>query len=300
MDNPNHQTQPNPTNPQSAVPAPVPATVQDLAATMGATAADKGQPSDPAAEQARRVNDGRLKKASEDLAAANAKIAELQAQVAKLSSGKPAFDAASVKKLAKNPDEIGDDFAETMGAGLNAVQQSIKQEVKGEFDALRAELKASQEAAAGARTTATMGQTLQAVEKVAPGLVSRIARGDLRDRWEAFLDTADPFSGLEMRGILKDAVRNGRADAAEEVYRRFVKEAGLSGQYDATMAPPRGAASSAARPPDTVDGKRVYESRAQLESEYLRVSQDRTLSETDRQAKKDEIKSALAEHRYLK
>ena len=139
-----------------------------------------------------------------------------------------------------------------------------------------------------------------AVEGEAPGLVSRIARGDLAEKWEGFLDTADPFTGLPLRDILKGAVNGGRDEAVQEVYRRFVKEAGLSGQYGrVTLAPPRGASSFDARAV-SANGKTVYDSREGLEREYVRLSQDRGVDPEERRKKMDEIKSAIAEHRYAR
>ncbi len=297
MDNPN-PTNPTQTPPQNPTPQPpAHATVQDLAATLGVSAPAK---TDPADEQRIRVNDGRLKKANEELAARDARIKELEDQLAKANQGKPAFDAAAVKKLAANPDEVGDEFADVTAKGLNALRETVRQETKAELDAMRAEMSAAKEASEKARAGATLERTLRAVEGEAPGLVSRIARGDLADKWEGFLDTADPFSGVPMRDILKGAVNGGRDEAVQEVYRRFVKEAGLSGQYGrVTLAPPRGASSFDARAV-SANGKTVYDSREGLEREYVRLSQDRGVDPEERRKKMDEIKSAIAEHRYAR
>ena len=298
MDNPN-PTNPTQTPPQNPTPQPpAPATVQDLAATLGVSAPAK---TDPADEQRVRVNDGRLKKANEELAARDARIKELEAQLAKANAGKPAFDAAAVKKLAANPDDVGDEFADVTAKGLNALRETVRQETKAEFDAMRAEMAAAKEASANAVAKATMERTLRAVESTAPGLVARIARGDLAEKWEGFLDTPDSFSGVQMRDILKGAVAGGRDDAVQEVYKRFVKEAGLGGQYGGTpTALPRGASSFDARAVAAGGNKPVYESREQLEAEYLRLTQARGIPDGERRQKMDEIRSAIAEHRYVK
>lgn len=298
MDNPN-PTNPTQTPPQNPTPQPpAPATVQDLAATLGVSASAK---TDPADEQRVRVNDGRLKKANEELAARDARIKELEDQLAKANAGKPAFDAAAVKKLAANPDDVGDEFADVTAKGLNALRETVRQETKAEFDAMRAEMAAAKEASANAVAKATMERTLRAVESTAPGLVARIARGDLAEKWEGFLDTADPFSGVTMRDILKGAVAGGRDEAVQEVYKRFVKEAGLGGQYGgAPTALPRGASSFDARAVAGGGNKPVYETRSQLEEEYLRLAQSRGIPDAERRQKMDEIKSAIAEHRYVK
>ncbi len=281
-----------------------PATMQDLAATMGvSTSAGRADTSreDDADEQRRRVNDGRLKKASEDLAAANARIKELEEQIAKASAERQLFDAETVKKFAKDPDDVDDAFADTTAKGLNALRENVRKEMKGEFDALRAEISASREAASAARSTAALEQTLAAVEGEAPGLVARIARGDLKERWNSFLDGTDRLSNLPMRNILQGAMRDGRVDAAKEVYARFVREAGLSGQYaGAVMAPPRGAAPAS---PRTGAQGHVYQSRAEIYAEMERLSAAKrrgTIDQKQYVAKGDELENALREHRYLR
>ncbi len=291
--------------PDASEQATGPATMQDLAATMGVASpsAAKAEPSreDDADDQRRRVNDGRLKKASEDLAAANARIRELEEQIAKANSERPMFDAESVKKFAKDPSDVDDAFADTTAKGLNALRENVRKEMKGEFDALRAEISASREAASAARSTAALEQTLAAVEGAAPGLVTRIARGDLKDRWNSFLDGTDRLSNLPMRSILQGAMRDGRVDAAKEVYARFVREAGLSGQYEgAVMAPPRGAAPAA---PRTGAQGRVYPSREAIYAEMERLSDMKRRGTIDHKqyvAQSDELENALRERRYVK
>ncbi len=297
MDNPNPTNQTQTPSPTPTPQAPVPATVQDLASTLGVSPSAKP---DPTEEQRIRVNDGRLKKANEDLSAAQARIKELEAQIAKANAGKPAFDAAAVKKFAANPDDVADEFADVTAKGLNALRETVRQETKAELDAMRAEMAAAKESSANAAAKATLERTLRAVESTAPGLVARIARGDLADKWEGFLDTQDAFSGLPMRDILKGAVNGGRDDAVQEVYKRFVKEAGLSGQYGSVVpAPPRGASSFDARAV-SANGKTVYDSREGLEREYVRLAQDRGLDPEERRKRMDEVKSAIAEKRYVK
>lgn len=293
-------------NETEAAPAPsaqpAPATVRDMAATMGlGTAEPEGRPQDDeAARQRVRVNDGRLKKASEDLAAAKARIAELEAQVEKAAAAKPAFDAAAVKGFSPDPDSMDDAYAQTMAGGLNALREDVRKEVRGEVEALRSELATSREEAARRRSDETLGRAMREVEGFAPGLVARIARGDLRERWDSFLDGTDPFSGVPMRSILQGAVRDGRAEAAREVYARFVRDAGLSGQYGGVVtAPPRGAAP--ATPARAADGSPVYQSRDQIRSLYEKTVLDAAAGRIDPETKRkrlEELKSAIAERRF--
>lgn len=302
MDNPNSTDTQRNDSPAPAT-APGPATVQDLAATMGAASPTNAQ--DPVAQHRKDVNDGRLRKATQDLEAANARIKELEAQIAKAGAGKPMFDAERVKKLSANPDEVADDYAEATAGALNAVVSDIRKEVQGQFDQMRAEVDASRKAVADARVNDTLAKAFRAVEGAAPGLVSRIARGDLKDRWEEFLDTPDPFSGLPHRDILSGAMKAGRAEAAQEVYARFVRDAGLSGQYGGVVtAPPRGAAPASPRiDVGTGASRPIYESKSFLEAQYVKTSQDvmaGRVSREDGQKRLEEIKSAIAEKRYAK
>ena len=292
------------TTPPQGAPAPAPATTADLEAALGAPsepAPGMHAETDDAAEQRKRVNDGRLKKTSEELAAANAKIAELEARLAKAGEAGSRFDAEAVKKFARDPADVDDAFAETTAAGLNAVRDQVRKEMKGEIDAMRAEMTASREAATAAETRRNLERTLKEVEGIAPGLVVRIARGDLKDRWNSFLDGTDPFSGASLRGILQGAVRGGRTDAAREVYARFVREAGLSGQYGGvTLAPPRGAAPVAAR---TSGGGEVYPSRDAIFAEMDKLTAMKRRGTIDQKtyvAKSDELENALREGRYVK
>lgn len=285
-------------------PAPGPATTADLEAALGApseAAPGMRVEHDDAAEQRRRVNDGRLKKTSDELAAANARIAELEARLAKAGEAETRFDADAVKKLARDPSDVDDAFAETTAAGLNAVRDQVRKEMKGEFDAMRAEMTASREAAAAAETRRNLERTLKEVEGIAPGLVVRIARGDLRDRWNSFLDGTDPFSGASLRGILQGAVRGGRTDAAKEVYARFVRDAGLSGQYGGVVtAPPRSAAPVVPR--GAGNGK-VYGSIGEIvamQQKALRDFSDGLIDRKTRDAILKEADDARFGRRYLR
>ena len=300
MDNENTTTEKDNAPTQEPAKQQPPATAQDLAATMGSHSA-KNEQADAAALQRERVNDGRLKKASEDLAAANARIAELEAKLAKGSVSEPAFDAAAVKKFAADPDDVDDTFAATTAGAMNALRDNVRKEMKGEFDALRAELNAAREAVTADRSKTHLEETLRAVEGAAPGLVVRIARGDLRDKWDSYLDQTDPFSGLPMRSILQGAVRDGRVDAAKEVYSRFVRDTGLSGQYGgAVMAPPRGAAPSA---PRTAGNGQVWASREAIYAEMEKITAMKRRGSIDPKtyaARSGELEDALREGRYAR
>lgn len=305
MDN----TQPTDKKPETT-PAPAEgaaqlATVQDFAATLGPRTPDSAAPANPAADSAalqrERVNDGRLRKANEELAAAKARIAELEAQAEQARAAQTAFSADTVRSFAANPDDVDEGFAATTAGAMNAVRDGLRKEWDGRFAQMQAQLDASRAKADEARIAANLERTLGSVEAFAPGLVLRIARGDLKEGFGRFLDGIDPYTGAPYRDTLNRAVRDGRTAAAKSVYEQFVRQSGLSGQFGRVVtAPPRADAPAA---PRTAGEGRVWPSRQAIEAEMdkaIDAERQGRIDRKTRDAKLAELEAAVMEGRYAK
>lgn len=283
----------------------VPPSNPALAAAVFSASADAPDASAPPAAETeedhrKAVNDGRLRKMSEDLKAEREKNAELQRQLEELSKkrSQAAYgDLPEVQKL----DDVGQ--AAVIGAAAR-VEERVTQRFQAQMDELARSRAA--EAAAMQRNAAVKAQNeaYAELERKYPGIVGRLAAGgDLAGTWEAFRREVDDFYGVSRNQILQRANERGHGAAIVRLVEEFMQRGNFSRQYDQPGGTPRTAAAPANPAGAGAGGKKTYPSREAVEKALETIAQQYRKGLIDRKsydARSEELEDALRSGRYLK
>ena len=223
----------------------------------------------PEEDHRKAVNDGRLKKASEDLRAAQEENAKLRKQLEELTA-KKGVELDDLRKI-EGADKFDDDTLSFVGNAIARAQQRQEERFKAEVSDMRRASEAALTASQSQRKRETWDAALAAAEEAHPGLVMRIApNGELGQAWARFLDSEDDF-GRNRRALFNSALAAGRLAGAKQVFERFAEEVGYSGSASIQTGAPRSAAP--AMPLGIgAGGKKTYPSREAVENELNRIA----------------------------
>lgn len=253
----------------------------------------------PEEDHRKAVNDGRLKKASEDLRAAQEENARLRKQLEELTAKKT--DLEELRKI-EGASAFDDESLKFFGRALDQVREDVSKQSAAQIADARRASDAVLVATQTQRKRETWDAATAAVEQTHAGLVRRIAPdGDLNAAWNRYLDSVDDF-GRTRRSLLNGACSTGRLAGAKRVFEKFVEESGISGQAQIETGAPRSAAPAVPAGTDA-GGKKVYPSKDAIEQEIARIAGSYRKGLMDRKSydeRSAELEDAMRSGRYVK
>lgn len=291
-----------PTNDNKETAPSNPAAIESAFADLEAADTTATAPAQTQEEDHRKaVNDGRLKKASEELRQMQEENARLKAQLEELTAKRTSVE--ELRKIAGN-ESLDDDSVKFVGGVADRLKEEVSKNVKAQLDAYRA----ASEAAVAESLKRKIGETQNAaaveLEKKYPGFFNRIKPGgDLNAAYKAFLSATDSYAGMQHAAVINRASRNGRSDTVVQVFEKFISENGLSGQYQIPTGGPRTAAASAGSSGTDAGGRKVYPSKDAIEQEIARIAGSYRKGLMDRKVydeRSAELEDALRSGRYVK
>ena len=291
-----------PTNDNKETAPSNPAAIESAFADLEAADTTATVPAQTQEEDHRKaVNDGRLKKASEELRQMQEENARLKAQLEELTAKRTSVE--ELRKIAGN-ESLDDDSVKFVGGVADRLKEEVSKNVKAQLDAYRA----ASEAAVAESLKRKIGETQNAaaveLEKKYPGFFNRIKPGgDLNAAYKTFLSATDSYAGMQHAAVINRASRNGRSDTVVQVFEKFISENGLSGQYQIPTGGPRSAAASAGPAGTDADGRKVWPSKQAILDAMDKVQVDERrgmISAADRRKKLEALEDDFRAGRYLK
>lgn len=272
-----------------------------LSATIGEDHPQDRQPEQPEFDQRKAVNDGRLKKLSDELRQAQEENAKLRAKLEeKEASG--TLDLDALRKI-EGASALDDDTLRTVAGVAREIAGRQAAAYKAELSEVKRASDAVLSASQTRRREETWGAVVGAMEQRYPGLIRRIAPGgDLNAAYLRFLGATDEYAGRDHKSLLNGALTGGRTAGAQQVFEKFVSEAGLAGQYQVQTGAPRAAAAPATTADPDV-GRKVWPSKQAILDAMDKVQVDERrgmISAADRRKKLEALEDDFRAGRYLK
>ena len=280
-----------------------PVQVSTAAAASAAFAATpqttNGEPPDEG-DHRKAVNDGRLRKASEELKAERERNAELQRQIEELRA------KAEEKEVGVIPGTEGlDDVGQgSIRSAAEWNRKRIMSDVDRRFNAIEQKYAATAAASLQSAQQKANDEAAAELERAYPGLLARIGTGDLAGAWADFRRGQDGFSGMTRDAILQNAQKRGSGAPIVQLVREFVQGCDLARQYQQLPAGiPRTAAASAGPAGTDADGRKVWPSKQAILDAMDKVQVDERrgmISAADRRKKLEALEDDFRAGRYLK
>jgi hypothetical protein len=277
-----------------------PVQVSTAAAANAAFAAPSPTPAGepPEDDHRKAVNDGRLRKASEELKAEREKNAELQKQIEELRAKAEERDIGVIPGT-EGLDDVGQG---SLRSAAEWNRKRIMSDVDRRFGELERQYAANAAAALQNSSQKANDEAAAELERSYPGLLARIGTGDLSGAWADFRRGLDGFSGMSRDAILQNAQKRGSGAPIVQLVREFVAERDLARQYQLPAGMPRSAAPATPAGNDA-RGKTVYPSIEAIQRQIEEVrSQERRgrIDRTTRDKQIAELQDAILEGRFVR
>lgn len=234
----------NPTRPQDAAEPQKPIEGPSPGLSLDATGnADEAAEAEQlkAELQKQRVEQGRLKKASDELAATKAELAEAKRKLAELDSR-----SAEERALGYIDPTRRDIVDEDVMMGSADIAKGIVGESEARLQARLDALEAQVSRTTNAPGEAHGGPVEVMIDKEFPGFLRQTTRGGQWEQaWGTFLGTEDPATGTQYQVSIRDAYARQRMAGVSRVIEAFYKETGftrMASLQDAVL--PSGSASA--------------------------------------------------------